>query len=536
MSDPVTNVQIEDVLSSIRKLVSEEVRTQTRTPANSEQAAKLDTPKGDDRLILTPALRVDAQGPASGGKDSLTLVKDDANDADRAADPFAEEAGFIHAEAEPKKDADLLNLMDRVRAAGERTAKAQGNRPKGISAVSGSPSPEEDGLSPERAIESALAALGVEPFEHDQAEEPENSATSTEEKSDSLDLETEELPGEDLETAGSESDQFWPNEDQEGSAMIPMSADDEADWDLDDLSPMTDDAKIATPDLAPAKPGWLEDVDVQSKAGETPAVNDFDDLDISDPKNSDADHLETGLHDDENVGDGIVPTFLRHRGVSSLHQKVSEVEAVVSRSAGDWEPEADEDTDAAPGPQTGALPWDDEDHETTQENASAAVSADQVNSIENAPSAPPRNDLDAQGEEADCSADPVEDPDKAAMATADRIFPSSSAAHRQANDKPNIEDTVQTFTEADDSDVQPADGPTNEWEDVHQNDEMIPSDAQGTLASDDPVVIDEEILRDMVAEIVRQELQGALGERITRNVRKLVRREIHRALSAHDID
>ena len=43
------------------------------------------------------------------------------------------------------------------------------------------------------------------------------------------------------------------------------------------------------------------------------------------------------------------------------------------------------------------------------------------------------------------------------------------------------------------------------------------------------------MLRDMVAEIVRQELQGALGERITRNVRKLVRREIPRALSARDI-
>ena len=47
--------------------------------------------------------------------------------------------------------------------------------------------------------------------------------------------------------------------------------------------------------------------------------------------------------------------------------------------------------------------------------------------------------------------------------------------------------------------------------------------------------IDEAMLREMVADIVRQELQGALGERITRNVRKLVRREIHRALAAHDL-
>lgn len=49
-------------------------------------------------------------------------------------------------------------------------------------------------------------------------------------------------------------------------------------------------------------------------------------------------------------------------------------------------------------------------------------------------------------------------------------------------------------------------------------------------------VIDEETLRDMVSDIVRQELQGALGERITRNVRKLVRREINRVLASQDFD
>ena len=40
----------------------------------------------------------------------------------------------------------------------------------------------------------------------------------------------------------------------------------------------------------------------------------------------------------------------------------------------------------------------------------------------------------------------------------------------------------------------------------------------------------------MVTEIVRSELQGALGERITRNVRKLVRREIYRVLSSQEFE
>lgn len=48
-------------------------------------------------------------------------------------------------------------------------------------------------------------------------------------------------------------------------------------------------------------------------------------------------------------------------------------------------------------------------------------------------------------------------------------------------------------------------------------------------------VIDEDTLREMVADIVRAELQGELGVRITRNVRTLVRREIHRALMAQKL-
>ncbi|MFT4960145.1 MAG: hypothetical protein ACI92Z_001222 [Paracoccaceae bacterium] len=55
------------------------------------------------------------------------------------------------------------------------------------------------------------------------------------------------------------------------------------------------------------------------------------------------------------------------------------------------------------------------------------------------------------------------------------------------------------------------------------------------LVSDDGLM-DEESLRELVADIVREELQGALGERITRNVRKLVRREIHRALTTQQLD
>jgi hypothetical protein len=73
-------------------------------------------------------------------------------------------------------------------------------------------------------------------------------------------------------------------------------------------------------------------------------------------------------------------------------------------------------------------------------------------------------------------------------------------------------------------------------------------DAEAETASEGPISglsqeeatsaieLDDAMLREMVVEIVRSELQGALGERITRNVRKLVRREIHRMLISQEFE
>ena len=50
------------------------------------------------------------------------------------------------------------------------------------------------------------------------------------------------------------------------------------------------------------------------------------------------------------------------------------------------------------------------------------------------------------------------------------------------------------------------------------------------------VPLDEAALQEIVRQMIREELQGSLGERITRTVRKLVRTEINRALVARDLD
>jgi len=54
-----------------------------------------------------------------------------------------------------------------------------------------------------------------------------------------------------------------------------------------------------------------------------------------------------------------------------------------------------------------------------------------------------------------------------------------------------------------------------------------------TAAAND---VDLEALREIVVDMIRQELRGALGEKITRNVRKLVRREIQRAVTSTNFD
>jgi len=51
----------------------------------------------------------------------------------------------------------------------------------------------------------------------------------------------------------------------------------------------------------------------------------------------------------------------------------------------------------------------------------------------------------------------------------------------------------------------------------------------------DPVdYTDSAVLRAMIAEVVRDELRGPLGERITHNLRRLVRQEVARALASRE--
>lgn len=53
---------------------------------------------------------------------------------------------------------------------------------------------------------------------------------------------------------------------------------------------------------------------------------------------------------------------------------------------------------------------------------------------------------------------------------------------------------------------------------------------------DGDMSFDEAVLRELVRDLILAELQGKLGERITRNIRKMVRAEIARAIAVHGVE
>ncbi len=85
-------------------------------------------------------------------------------------------------------------------------------------------------------------------------------------------------------------------------------------------------------------------------------------------------------------------------------------------------------------------------------------------------------------------------------------------------------------------DAEPADEATVATPQPASVDGYEDDDLDDLLAEDGQSGLDDEALRALVADIVREELMGPLGERITRNVRKLVRREIYRILSSKEFD
>lgn len=229
-----------------------------------------------------------------------------------------------------------------------------------------------------------------------------------------------------------------------------------------------------------------------------------------------------------------------------LQRRAAEFEALIAERDDAWDPDGSaQDENAAHS--VGPVPWE-EDADGAGDDATAeivdplqdsidALAAGQANEADNAEEDTAELDLAQVLADAGLSDEDV----------------TESAAEEASEDAPEAEETSENVevaeeaSEADDDEeaLQDVDPEVFEPEPAafafrsHMSGDA-PSATPETTAQASPIMdealLDEEALREMVSEIVRQELQGALGERITRNVRKLVRREIHRALASQELE
>lgn len=178
----------------------------------------------------------------------------------------------------------------------------------------------------------------------------------------------------------------------------------------------------------------------------------------------------------------------------SLEDRIAELEEAVGRSKDEWEPDGSE-------PEAAKLP-DRHLFEVIDNTRNWAASP-----VE-------------EGDEADEDEYELEPPEDLAATFAHRD------AGRGARDKAPLQlADVATFSHV---------PPRVEEPETTQTPEPF---AESELVDDDEdVFVDEDILKRVVAEVVREELQGKLGERMTRNIRRMVRREIEQTLSLKELE
>ena len=192
--------------------------------------------------------------------------------------------------------------------------------------------------------------------------------------------------------------------------------------------------------------------------------------------------------------------------VAALESTIAELEAAVAARSEDWDPDGSEEP--APGDLTRPV-------------------------SRSAPRRAPEPEPAVASEPMPVP-DPEERADPSSEALAEPEPESAAAVERPQDEPPPAEPSPAASSPATSSlatpDAEPAPEGGDTTDDKAEDPALFDDDV------DDGLVLDEEALHEMVRDMIRQELQGALGERITRNVRKLVRAEINRALASRDFD
>ncbi len=444
MSDPLSNAEIQDVLSSIRRLVSEDRRLRTPVPVAEEEE------KGAGKLLLTDALRVETPAAEAG---------------EETPDDTPTEVSLVNVVSEEEQDARWpVNVSEMPAAPAIRPASVL----------------EEDLASLESTIaelEAAVAGIGAE-FEPDGSEVAKTTDPSA------LALEEAFDDGFVVDTGG----------------PVPVRPDDRSI-----SAAVTEDA-----DLAPE----IEDV-----ADDVAEAEDHGPDEITFLRSG-----PVGRRSDWQVISGDMG---RQGNTGRLHLTASEASEASGEEFVTEEADAPDLAEGAP-----------EAPEAVEEAGHAAKTPEPAEEALVAPETP---EEDFAAPEDALAAPDGDETAEAAFAEAEPAGTLQAVEDAEAGPVDTTEAAEEALTEADLSapagaDVLPAAAMAGAAAMADEAPEEGEEDGVDLFSQDDEAVIDMEMLRDLISDVIREELQGPLGERITRNVRKLVRQEIARALEAQKFE
>lgn len=290
------------------------------------------------------------------------------------------------------------------------------------------------------------------------------------------------------------------------------------------VGPPPEDA--SQPEPAAPEPGAEAEAEAEAEAGPAPEAGDPDAIraaaeDLAEDVAEDAAEI-AGEPAERRLPDWLAQaTEGADWAPSSLEDRISVLENAISAEPQDWEPDGSE---VRPGA-AARMPWEETDQ--LADAALARIDAREDGRLQD------RGSIEPPARPVAAAPEPVPEPEP-------EPEPMAQEAEEASVDlSDGIAVAGEEAAEWEDAEDEPAGSivPPDDAAGAVLHAPEMPDEAAGDVdATQGEAVLDEDTLREMVAEIVRAELQGRLGERITRNVRKLVRREIHRALAARDLD
>ncbi len=472
MSDSASNPNIEDVLSSIRRLVSEEPEKRIDQPEAADDATV-------EALVLTPAFRISddssddvGQFESDGGEIHAALTEPEDFDDDpevfvaETPDASVTQIETHHADSSDSDSAEFVHHRNDEPQASEDSPKE--NAPE----IEEQTEPAETQQHDDGHHDVPVAFEAEEAWSHPQLEAIADPEEENIEDATTLDLEPSQEP--DIESQSAVQDLSLEQriaglEAAIESAPQEWEPDGSEDGTSDETRPLELDqinielnAALGVADDEVEEQAEAEDVAVEPWHDPDAVADDF----TSDPLGA----VESGVEDAaEASAEESIPDPDLDEVASALIDQGETVAEPVDVSAGEEPTEAIE-----------ALPGLEADVEITGEYGSG------------------ENPVHAD----------IAEPDDATEIEAEQEALLSETEHADGSPETEIphayDDEGARAPEADEDD-QDYDAHAPEFE---------PQEPDNILA-DDVAMLDEETLREMVADIVREELQGVLGERIT---------------------